>query len=78
MDWRSWIRQGAVPAAKATAIAEGTILVSLAAAKTPVDLRWLAVGGFLILVGTFDGKRGVRFEPLAPCLKAWAVHAWMH
>jgi hypothetical protein len=49
-------------------IAEGTILVSLDAAKTPVNMPWLALAGFLILLGTFDGKRGVRFEPLTSCL----------
>jgi hypothetical protein len=57
-----------MPAAKATAIAEGTIPVPLAAAKTPVNIPWLTLRGFLILLGTFDGKRGVRFEPLTSCL----------
>jgi len=40
-------------------------------AKTPVSTPWLTLGGFLILLGTFDGKRGVRFEPLASCSNSW-------
>jgi hypothetical protein len=63
MDWRSWIREAAIPAANATAIAEGTILVSLVAAKTPVNMPWLTLGGVLILLGTLDGKKGSDSNP---------------
>jgi hypothetical protein len=71
MDWRSCIRQAALPAAKAASVAAGSMIIPLAMAKTPVSIPWLTLGGFLILLGTFDGKRGVRFEPLASCSNSW-------
>lgn len=78
MNSRSWTRQAALPAAKAASVAAGTIIIPFVIAKTPVSLPWLALVGVLIFVGTFDGKRGVRFEPLTSWLNSSKRAAQVH